>query len=218
MQAFFRVFPLEKAKHRTSLGKTSDVSMQKFRCLCPECPMFCPFRRAVFGVSSMFFPDFAVFSPVIFRHFPAPFTAFQPQFGRSALSFPLLRCRKSARNLSAGFKVDSSFCQGIMRFPVAKSSCGHCRFCSEGRFVKGAFHGTFHHARLVAVPGSPTRIPCKWRSGSCENQTQFEKNTKILFSFSFFMCTFAVFFQRVISLHPPTLSRMFQPVLFSLHQ
>ena len=62
MQAFFRVFPLEKAKHRTSLGKTSDVSMQKFRCLWPGCPMFCPFRRAVFGVSSMFSPDFAVFA------------------------------------------------------------------------------------------------------------------------------------------------------------
>ena len=62
MQAFFCVFPLEKAKHRTSLGKTSDVSMQKFRCLCPECPMFSPFRRAVFGVSSMFFPDFSVFA------------------------------------------------------------------------------------------------------------------------------------------------------------
>ena len=69
MQAFFRVFPLEKAKHRTSLGKTSDVSMQKFRCLCPGSPMFSLFRKPILDVFSVFFAEIAAVCTVFFAFF-----------------------------------------------------------------------------------------------------------------------------------------------------
>ena len=141
------------------MGKTSDVSMQKFRCLCPRCPMFYPFRRAVFGVSSMFFPDFAVF--VLSSSVISP-----PRSQPSSPNSAAVRCLF----LSFGAGSPPGICQQVLRWTLlfVSESCGFllrkvhvdiAAFCSEGRFVKGAFHGAFQSCLHGCGAGFSCRHP-----------------------------------------------------------
>ena len=47
-RGFSRAFRPEKRKHRTSLPQTTDVSLQKYGCLCPRSPMFLNQKHGIF--------------------------------------------------------------------------------------------------------------------------------------------------------------------------
>ena len=57
-RGFSRAFRPEKRKHRTSLPQTTDVSLQKYGCLCPRSPMFLALKHGIF---LNFSPLFLVF-------------------------------------------------------------------------------------------------------------------------------------------------------------
>ncbi len=155
-RGFSRAFRSEKRKHRTSLPQSTDVSLQKYGCLCPRSPMFLNQKHGIFQTFCRIFRRILLISAHI------NITKLTTQDGRTSKKQPK-SALEATRCLVKIFEGPQALWQGSERLETGDSGWSVQYFpprpaepplpsaCGGAYAVTGILSGT---ATLVLAAGS----------------------------------------------------------------